>query len=217
MISKIYLQDCMEAMRQMPDKAFELAICDPPYGSDDITRTGGTWSKKIDNQSKIKDWDFKPDKSYFDELFRVSKNQIIWGGNYFGLPANRHFLIWQKHIPENFSLSMCEYAWSSLNENAKFIKIASNNITDRFHPTQKPVALYDWILKNYAKPGDRILDTHAGSMSSVISSLKNGFEITAFEIDSDYFHAGKKRVENYIKQLNMFQEQPKIEFINPKI
>lgn len=195
--------DCMEYMATLPDKAFDLAIVDPPYGSEGIERTGGTWANQIDGGKRIKEWDYKPKASYFNELFRVSKNQIIWGGNYFGLPANRHFIIWKKHIPENFTVGMCEYAWSSLNENPKVFEYPSNTEFMRFHPTQKPVQLYKWLLKNYAKPGDRILDTHLGSGSSAIAAFDGGFDFVGCEIDVDYFTAAKKRFEYHRMQLKL--------------
>ena len=196
--------DCLEGMAQFPDKYFDLAIVDPPYGSDDITRTGGTWANKIDGGYKIKEWDFKPKQEYFTELFRISKHQIIWGGNYFGLPPNRHFIIWKKHVPEKFTVGMCEYAWSSLNENPKVFEYPSNNQFMRFHPTQKPVQLYKWILHNYAKPDFKIIDTHAGSCSSVIAFLDYGCDWIAFEIDKDYYEAASKRIEIHKAQLKLF-------------
>lgn len=202
--SLVFNMDCIKGMMQYPDNFFDLAIVDPPYGSDKIERTGGSWSRKYDRCNKIKDWDFVPKKDYFDELFRVSKNQIIWGGNYFNLPPNRHFLIWKKHIPENFTLSMCEYAWSSFNANAKFIEIPSNREHLRIHPTQKPIKLYEWILLNYANKGDKILDTHLGSGSSRIAADKLNFDFYGFELDKEYFEKSIKRFENYKIQLKLF-------------
>lgn len=203
-VSNVYLMDCMEYMKTVPDKFFSLAIVDPPYGSEGIKRTGGTWANKIDGGNRIKEWDFKPQKTYFDELFRISKNQIIWGGNYFGLPPNRHYLIWKKHMPENFTVGMCEYAWSSLNENPKVFEFPSNGQFMRFHPSQKPVQLYKWLLKNYAKEGDTIFDSHMGSGSSRIACYEGGFDFTGTEIDIDYYNAGNKRFENYKLQLKLF-------------
>jgi site-specific DNA-methyltransferase (adenine-specific) len=198
--------DCMEFMKTCKDKQFDLAVVDPPYGSEGIERTGGTWANKIDGGARIKEWDFKPKDEYFKELFRVSENQIVWGGNYFGLPPNRHFLIWKKHIPENFTLAMCEYAWSSFNKNAKIFEFPSNTEKFRFHPTQKPVELYAWILKNYATENQTILDTHLGSGSIAIAIHKANeidkmnLSFTGCEIDKEYFEASLKRFNNETKQ-----------------
>ncbi len=191
----------MTGMAETPDKYYDLACIDPPYGSEGIERTGGTWANKIDGGVKIKKWDYKPDKSFFTELFRISKNQIIWGGNYFGLPPNRHYLIWKKHIPENFTVGMCEYAWSSFNLNPKVYEHPSNNEINRFHPTQKPVKLYAWIYHNYLPDGGRVLDTHLGSGSNRIAAHKAGnIDFTGYEIDKDYFEAQEKRWKIFIAQ-----------------
>lgn len=186
-----YNLDCMEGMKELPDKFFDLAICDPPYGGGSqnvqverererrtstisAMRTGGKWSKKYQIggifSKDIRHWDVAPSKEYFNELARISKNQIIWGGNYFDLPPTRCFLVWRKlQIPlEGFSMSPVEYAWTSFNDNAGMFEAHSSGGSgreDRFHPTQKPVALYEWILRKYAKQGDKILDTHVGSAS----------------------------------------------------
>ena len=169
------------------------------------SRTGGGYAKKFG--TKIQHWDIAPDEEYFNELARVSKNQIIWGGNYFNLPATRCFLVWRKlTISESFSMAMCEYAWTSFNDNAKWIEIApqGNAGKVRFHPTQKPEKLYSWILKNYAKEGDKILDTHLGSGSIAIACYDMGFDLTGYEIDQDYYNAAVKRLENHKKQLTLF-------------
>jgi site-specific DNA-methyltransferase (adenine-specific) len=195
----LYLGDCMELMAQYPDKHFDLAIVDPPYGAKDgVERTGGSWSKKYGG--KIKEWDIAPHDKYFTELFRVSKYQIICGGNYFNLPPSRNFIIWRKHIAENFSMAMCEYLWTNIPGNAKFFKYPSCIEKDRFHPTQKPVALYKWLLSKYAKPGQKILDTHLGSGSSAVACNEMGYELTASEIDKDYFVAASKRIKEAYKQ-----------------
>lgn len=173
------------------------------------------YNRKSENDSKIKhdsghwkysdvEWDVAPGKDYFDELFRVSKNQIIWGGNYFELPATRCFLVWRKtNIPEKFSMSMVEYAWTSFQDNAKCFDYSSMGQTGRFHPTQKPVALYKWILDNYAKPGDKILDTHVGSASSLIACEDFGFQYVGFEIDKEYYDKGVKRLEQNRAQITI--------------
>lgn len=205
-----YNCDCLEAMREYPDKYFDLAIVDPPYGSGGVEewektgRTGGGYFKKYGK--KIIDWDIAPGKEYFEELFRISKYQIIWGGNYFNeyLPSNRNFIIWRKlTISESFTMAMAEYAWTSLKGNAKVFECApqGTKTEPRFHPTQKPVALYEWLLSQYANKGYKILDTHAGSGSSLIACHRMGFEITAFEIDKEYYQKAKARLEEEKAQI----------------
>lgn len=217
--------DCMEGMKEFPDKYFDLAIVDPPYGGGskdyDATqqrfggwfdkyldnevkadRTGGTWAKKYGNN--ICEWDIAPNDDYFKELFRVSKNQIIWGGNYFQLPPTRCFVIWRKlTISENFSMAMCEYAWTSFNDNAKVFGYAPQD-KNRFHPTQKPVALYEWLLNRYAKDGDTILDTHVGSGSSLIACRNTNHKYVGFEINEDYYKLANERIEKETAQMNIF-------------
>jgi site-specific DNA-methyltransferase (adenine-specific) len=204
----------MELMSRYPDKYFELAIVDPPYGINigtEINRskfkenTSKNSLTKFENSMKQKSWDNAiPNENYFNELFRVSKNQIIWGGNYFldYLDATRCFIIWDKmtYIP---TMSQIELAWTSFHEHSRLIKINSNQ-PSRFHPTQKPVKLYEWILKNYAKEGDKILDTHLGSGSSRIAADKMGFDFYACELDRDYFEAQEKRFKEYKSQLILF-------------
>jgi len=167
-----------------------------------LDRRGGQWAAKYEKD--IKHWDVAPDESYFKELFRVSKNQIIWGGNYFSLPPTRCFLIWRKlTISETFTMAMCEYAWTSFNENAKWIELVPQG-KDRFHPTQKPVALYEWVLQHYAKDGDRILDTHVGSASSLIACRNTGHPFVGFEIDETYYKKSKERLDRETAQRNIF-------------
>lgn len=226
-----YNMDCMEGMKQFPDKYFDLAIVDPPYGGGasadaeetfkgvtvgrfgerfdryltpeiKADRTGGGYFPKYGKD--IKHWDVAPDESYFNELFRVSKNQIIWGGNYFSLPPTRCFLVWRKlTISETFTMAMCEYAWTSFNDNAKWIELVPQG-KDRFHPTQKPVALYEWILNHYAKEGDRILDTHVGSASSLVACRNTGHPYVGFEIDEEYYKKSKDRLERETAQRNLY-------------
>lgn len=199
--------DCMDLMKEFPDKYFELAIVDPPYGLGKRTTDGGG-SGKRNSQNKFMDdirrtnWDdFPPSELYFNELFRVSKNQIIWGGNYFGLKPHRTFIVWEKmtYIP---SMSQVELAWTSFDSPARLVRINSNQF-DRIHPTQKPVALYKWLLEHYAKEGDKILDTHLGSMSSVIACYEMGFDITGSELDAKYYKAGIERFEIYKRNKNV--------------
>jgi site-specific DNA-methyltransferase (adenine-specific) len=202
-----YNCDNMEFMKSKPDNYYSLAIVDPPYGDfGGIERTGGTWSKKYDRDNKIKRWDYKPDQKYFDELSRISKHQFIWGANYFAenLKNNRHFIIWKKHIPENFTLGMCEYMWSSMNENSKVFEWASNSQGKRVHPTQKPVALYKWLLSKYAKQGDNIFDSHGGSASIALACWDLGFDLDLCELDEDYFNDSWKRFENHTSQQQLF-------------
>ena len=222
-----YNMDCMEGMKQFPDKYFELAIVDPPYGGAgapvDETFNGsisggfGGWFKDYFNGDKrghmcgghakkynYASWDVAPDETYFKELFRVSKNQIIWGGNYFNLPSTRCFLIWRKtNVPENFSMAMCEYAWASFNDNAKMFEFSAVGQPGRFHPTQKPIELYEWILRNYAHEGDKILDTHVGSASSLIACQRLGFDFVGFEIDSTYYQLASERFERETAQMTL--------------
>ena len=193
--------DCMEYMKTIPDKYFDLAIVDPPYGIG-ITDSGRL--RKY-NQNGNRWDDSTPDESYFKELFRVSRNAIIWGGNYFDLPPTRGFVIWDKKQPQGVSFASCEFGWTSFDASAKtFYLSAMNTQEERLHPTQKPIALYKWLLKNYAKPGDNILDTHVGSASSLIACYDMGFDAVGFELDKDYFDASTKRLE-------AFMRQPKIE------
>ncbi len=212
--SEVFNIDCIEGMKKYPDKYFDLAIVDPPYGLERFKKGGSHVNK---HGSEKGQWNNeKPTKEYFDELFRVSKNQIIWGANNFELPTSEYFIIWQKSNAEDFSFAMCEMAWTNCKVPAKVYKKLHISVDDKnkIHPTQKPIELYDWILANYAKPNDLILDTHGGSMSSVIACLKGGYNITCFEIDREYYDKGKKRIETFISQGNLFMEKPEIKFID---
>ncbi len=195
--------DCMEYMAGLPDKAFELACVDPPYGLGDKLIIGGKELQGRAMTALHSGWDEAiPSAEYFSELRRVSENQIIWGGNYFDLPPTRGVICWDKVQPwPNFSA--WEMAWTSFDCVARMFKF-DNRTGDKIHPTQKPVKLYEWLLTNYAKPGDKILDTHLGSMSSVIACLNLGFEVVGCELDSDYFKAGCERVAQSQKQVRMF-------------
>lgn len=201
-----YNMDCMEYMRSLPDKAFDLAVVDPPYG---ISINHNMGRRKGDKPSEYKKvvWDSKPpEKEYFDELFRVSKNQIVWGANYFQMPPTKCFIVWRKpQISEDVSFSMVEFAWTSFDQTAKeWIGMSAE--ADRIHPTQKPVALYAWIYSRYAKIGDKILDTHLGSGSSRIAAYDVGLDFVGCEIDADYFKAQEERYKNHIAQINLFLE-----------
>lgn len=156
-------------------------------------------------RKKIVAWDVAPGQDYFEELFRVSRNQIIWGGNYFSLPPTRCFLVWRKlSISESFSMAMCEYAWTSFNSNAKWFECAPQGDSNRFHPTQKPIKLYQWILEHYAQPGMKILDTHVGSASSLIACDRMGFDVWGYEIDEDYYKKASERIKRELAQTTLF-------------
>jgi site-specific DNA-methyltransferase (adenine-specific) len=204
----------MALMARYPDKYFELAIVDPPYGGGSdgtITRTGGTWNEKYyargTRKTKTTEWDSAPSPEYFHELFRVSRNQIIWGGNYFVLPPSKNFIIWRKlTISENFTMAMAEYAWTNIDDNAKVFECAPQGtaVNSRIHPTQKPVALYKWLLSRYAHAGDKILDTHLGSGSIAIACHDLGYDLVACELDTDYYTAALDRLQTYQAQAQLF-------------
>ena len=205
--------DCMVGMANIPDNHFSLAIVDPPYGLGNRIFEGGI-SKQIGRISaskyKGKEWDKKPKQNYFQELFRISRNQIIWGGNYFELPPCRGFLIWDKRQPLP-SFSFGEFAWTSFDCVAKKFDFMYTNYVGgdahKIHPTQKPVALYKWLLTNYAKQGDTIFDSHLGSQSSRIAAYDLGFDFTGFESDPDYFKDGNERFQRHIAQPNLFEPE----------
>ena len=196
-------EDNMELMARYPDNYFDLAIVDPPYGlGDSVVNSGGRF-KRYENKNG--NWDKSiPTEEYFKELFRVSKEQIVWGGNYFPLPTNKCFIIWDKGQPEGISFAMAEYAWSFFNKVAQIFKCRTQGQKQRFHPTQKPVKLYEWLLINYAKDGDKILDTHLGSGSIAIACHNRGFELTACELDKDYYDAAIKRIKQHVAQQTLF-------------
>ena len=197
-------EDCMELLKRTPDKFYDLAICDPPYGID-IEQRVFKDDKKWDSET--------PNKEYFKELFRVSKNQIIWGGNYFieNLYSTKCFLIWDKKITQTHTFSMTEFAWTSFNSNSKSFyqppvgdRGFYNIDGKRIHPTQKSIDLYKWQLSLYAKQGDKILDTHLGSGSIAIACHDYGFELTACELDKEYYDKAIERIKNHVSQLKMF-------------
>src|SRR5574344_225422 len=198
-MNESYLMDCMEYMKTLPDKAFELAIVDPPYGIERLKNPKG-YFEKYGDMCKVND--DMPSIEYFEELQRISCNQIIWGGNYFSLPPCRGFVCWDKlqYYP---NYSQAEFAWTSFQQPSKIFKY-SNSDPFRIHPTQKPVALYEWLLTHYAKPGDRILDTHLGSGSSRIAAYNLGFDFVGCEIDKDYFDAQEKRFAAHTAQTSIF-------------
>ena len=222
--SQVFNEDCMVGMAQYPDKYFELAVIDPPYGigEDGLSNNSrggynqdGLFTKPT--LFKAKQWDKEPAPiEYFNELFRVSKNQIIWGANHFLGMNSPCWIVWDKLNGET-DFADCELAWSSFKTAVRkfsyrwngwgqgnFVNGRDNHLKEkRIHPTQKPIAIYKWILKNYAKPGDKILDTHLGSGSSRIAAFDGGFDFTGYEIDKEYFDASVKRFQNHISQLKL--------------
>ena len=193
--------DSLQALRSYGNNHFDIAIVDPPYGIGDKFK-GGKTGKMNFNEVVEKDWDKVPPMEYWQELMRVSKNQIIWGGNYFPLPPTRCFIVWDKQISEDFSLAMAELAWTSFDKLAKIFKMPTPK-DGKIHPTQKPIALYAWIFDNYAKPGDKIFDSHMGSQSSRIAAYDLGFDYWGCELDTDYFNDGCNRFNNHISQLRI--------------
>ena len=200
----LYNKDCMEALKEFKDNQFDLAIVDPPYGIDVKTRVfddGKKWDSNI------------PPKEYFEELFRVSVNQIIWGANYFldYLGATSCYLIWDKKMTDKHLMSMSELAWTSFK--SKNLIFRQPPVGDRgfynidgkrIHPTQKSIKLYEFLLINYSKEGDKILDTHLGSGSIAIACHNLGFDLEGFELDKEYFEAASKRLKQHQQQLKMF-------------
>jgi len=213
---KITNEDNMKLMARYEDNYFDLAIVDPPYGiglDGDISirkpDRPSTWNKK--DKYTRKDWDKEtPSGEYWQELFRISKNQIVWGGNYFtdNLPVSKCWVFWDKMFDKTFNFSHGELAWTSFNKQLLKYTISSKAETrggkDRIHPTQKPVKLYEWLLMNYAKEGDKILDTHLGSGSIAIACHNLGYDLTACELDPDYYEAAVKRIEQHKNQKRLF-------------
>jgi site-specific DNA-methyltransferase (adenine-specific) len=235
--TRVFNMDCMEGMKEFPDKYFDLAIVDPGYGigenkgqhkSRNANRIDRRNGKPIIIKHKgypVKEWDNeRPSIEYFKELFRVSKNQIVFGGNYFAdlFPASSCWIVWDKVNGES-DFADCELAWTSFKSAVRQFRFMwsgfcqGKSITEghinqgnkelcerRLHPTQKPIKLYKWLLKNYAKEGDKILDTHLGSQSSRIAAFDGGFDFTGYELDKDYFEAGNKRFAQHKAQLKLF-------------
>jgi site-specific DNA-methyltransferase (adenine-specific) len=198
-LSETFNRDCVEAMKEYPDNYFDLAVVDPPYGISINMNMGR--KKNQAKKHKEKDWDDSiPSDEYFEQLRRISLNQIVWGGNYFPYiwdKGCRHFIFWDKETPLGMSFSDGELAWTSFDMAIR--KYQFRNTTGyKIHPTQKPVALYEWIFNNYAKPNDKILDTHLGSQSSRIAAYKAGLDFTGFELDKEYFEQGNKRFNDFL-------------------
>jgi site-specific DNA-methyltransferase (adenine-specific) len=200
-------EDNMKLMGRYEDNHFDLAIVDPPYGIGASEMTMGSGRNK--KYTKGKKWDNEtPNKEYFNELVRVSKNQIIWGGNYFDLPLTKSWIFWDKGIYGDCDFADGELAWTSFKKVLRVAQIRYKGFLgadlQRIHPTQKPVKLYKWLLKNYANEGDKILDTHLGSGSIAIACHDLGFDLTACELDTEYYNAAMKRIEDHKKQLQLF-------------
>lgn len=201
----LHHRDCLEAMREMDDDRFDLAIVDPPYGLDRFnkysTRGAGWLKNRAFNMGKIDTWDKAPEPEYFEELMRVSKNQIIWGGNYFDLPPTRCVIAWDKKQPwEKFS--GWEMAWTSFNKPAAIFHF-DNRYAGKIHPTQKPVELYEWLLHKFANEGDKILDTHFGSGSIGIACHNMKYDLTAFEVSDDFVSKAVDRIKTHQIQLSL--------------
>jgi len=222
--SIVFNMDCLICMKNYPDKYFDLAIVDPPYG---IGEDGGKISRHYSQKKyQKKNWDnASPDVDYFNELLRISKNQIVWGANHFisKIPYDSPcWIYWDKDRYGDFADG--ELAWSSFETAVRHYKFTWDGFRkeiheDRFHPTQKPVSLYKWLLKNYAKEGDKILDTHLGSGSSRIAAYEMGFDFTGYEIDKDYFEAQEKRFQQRTSQFILFEKpiENKIDQLNLNI
>lgn len=212
-------EDCMELLKRTPDKFYDLAICDPPYGINiqkmNYTQStkGGVAKRK--DYSSVGNWDNSiPTEEYFKELFRISKNQIIWGGNYFPLPLVKSWIVWDKKTDDKYSndFADCELAWSSFDKPAKIVRYLWSGMLQpdmkdkqkRIHPTEKPILLYKWLLDKYAKEGDKILDTHLGSGSIAIACHDYGFELTACELDKEYYDKAIQRIKNHVSQQKLF-------------
>ncbi len=193
-------EDNMKLMARYPDNYFDLAIVDPPYGI-------GISKNPVRQSHTKKEWDNNiPLKEYFSELKRVAVNCIIWGGNYFieYLSNSQGFIVWDKKQPEKFSLAMCEFAYSTIQSPAKIFRYSVLSGGNKIHPTQKPVKLYEWLLMNYAKEGDKILDTHLGSASIALACHNLEFDLTACELDKEYYDSSVKRIKDHISQIRMF-------------
>ena len=205
--AELWLCDCMEYMATIPDKEFDLAIVDPPYGIS-VNHNMGRRAGNAPSAYKPAAWDSTPpEKAYFDELQRVAKHSIIWGANHFMeriAKSSPCWIVWDKLFSEDVSFASCELAYTDFDSVTKRIKLSSARV-DGIHPTQKPVKLYEWLITNYAKPGQRILDTHFGSGSSAIAANNLGFEFVGCELDADYFTAACERIDQAQRQIRMFE------------
>ena len=214
LVSEVYLMDNIELMKHYPDKYFDLACIDPPYGIGHSLLSGEKRGSKFVRTERHVDWDILPTDNFWVELFRVSKNQIIWGGNYFTefLPPKMGWIYWHKKGNDASNFSDGELAWTSFDRALKFVKydwigfgyINNAGSDKKIHPTMKPKELYEWVLENYAKKGDKILDTHLGSGSSAIASFRLGFDFVGIEIDKEYYQSSIKRFKEQTAQLRVF-------------
>jgi len=217
-LSEVYLEDCVTALKRYADNHFDLAIVDPPYGIGEngqrnVTgdRPTAKWKNPKSQHYVVFDDSEIPTDEYWDQLFRVSKNQIVFGGNYFTeyLPPSKGWIVWDKQADIKEHLSMCELAWSSFDRKCNKFEylwagFKKKHQVKRIHPTQKPIDLYDWILLHYAKQNDLVLDTHLGSGSSRIAAYKGGFNFVGFEIDQEYYNNQEKRFNDFKSQLRLF-------------
>ena len=193
--------DNMDFMRECKENEYDLAIVDPEFG----IGIGNSPRLVTDKGLKAKEWDNKPiDMNYFTELFRISKNQIIWGGNYYALPPTKHCIIWDKKQPEAMSFGMFDFAWTSFDGANKMFRYSVLKEQDKIHPTQKPIALYRWLLQKYAKQGDKILDTHGGSMTIARACYEEEFDLDIMELDKEYFDKGVHKFKEHVSQIKLF-------------
>ena len=206
-LNQVYNMDCMIGMAQIPDKYFELAIVDPPYGIGDFSMKDGSGKKYEDHKIWRYDWNNDiPSDAYFEELIRVSTHRILWGANYYNR-FEKGAIVWYKHTAHP-SMSKCEIASCTQHKRVNYVNILWQNVTKenqqaRTHPCQKPIALYKWLLSNYANEGDKILDTHVGSGSSIIACIDMGFDYMGFEIDADYYKAMQDRIYHFTRQTSL--------------
>ena len=222
-LNKIILADYRDIIKEFPDKCIDLILTDPPYGGDceaaergrfkkyqsenfiNARRTGEGWAKKYG--STVRKWNIPPTKEEFEELFRISKHQIIWGGNYFSMPPTRCFLIWDKlTISETFSMAMAEYAWTSFNSNAKRFECRPQD-KNRFHPTQKPLKLFEWCLRLYSQPGDLILDCFSGSGTAAVAACNLNRRFICIENEPEYHVKSVERLNEAIKSIEEAKRQ----------
>ena len=213
-LNKVYNMDCLKHMKTVPDNFFDLVLTDPPYGIGDKFK-GGKSGKMNFNEVVDKGWDIAPSDEIFNEIFRISKNQIIWGGNYFKMPPTRGFIIWDKNVSADFSLAMAEYCWTSFDTLAKIYKLPTDKI-NRVHPTQKPLRLMDFCL-DFALSRDsnikRIYDPFSGSGTTLVSAKSKGLDYVGCELDKDYFEIIQKRLSQV--QGSLFYKRANLSTLTP--
>lgn len=204
--NKIYCADCLELMKEMEDNSVDLVLTDPPYG---INMDGGNVGYKGFNNFEKKEWDSeKPKDNYFNELFRVSKNQMIFGGNYFNLPPSRCIIVWDKGAGfKNRTYAECEICWTSFDKNARIYKrdpLARGDYKNKLHPTQKPIKLFEWCLEKYSEEGQTIFDPFLGSGTTAVACINTGRNFIGIEKDADYFEIAQRRIKNALEQTRLF-------------